>query len=743
MAKQPMSMEAMLDEERREVLALLENSQPRPKDPGVGRSSSPFTTPRSPVRSMLDIGDDLQSPVASPASPTCPSTKKSTPRLAPVRSMLDVGGPPTPPPVRSMLDVGDSPPGAKKVFSSPSSPIESTSRGGSGPHPRSMSDAASRPVEFGPRSSASRLDPTSRYQFSDILTKNSGQILPKRVTQGGKRTATSMAEVMRGNDPSGLVLPGDRGRHYSVGGTSLRLKDKSKSPNSRSLRSSSPANLLQQGRQMSPAGRAMLGDALDIDYNNAYRRLSDAALARSGGSLSELGRRKKSDDVAGTGRLTKDYLGPDGELLAEDSSEDNASSSEDEGERGRKAARSFGSATQKETGSGSPETTRTPRSLLAAAEEERLEVASKQPKYKYRSLLDEPEIRVTDPSGERIKQSKSGIHPATSFDLPPHSGTHTPMDSDTEADLTDIRRAQKLHLAMSQIIDNPESHRTIQIITRGEYAKLVQEAEEEHRRPRRYLVATDLSDESTHALEWAIGTVLRDGDTLLAIYCVDEETGIAPAEGASVPDEPKAMKEQAAAINLVATSKTPITPGGSVLPLHPRPSPLIQVSDAASGTVSVSPAPSSRERSKAEEERHRAVQEISDRVTKLLRKTRLQVRVIVEVLHCKNPKHLITEVIDLVSPTLVILGSRGRSALKGYGFCPARFVSCPTDFFVSCRVILGSFSNYLVTKSSVPVMVARKRLRKLGKKYKRLPATHQINNINNPTARSLASAKID
>lgn len=57
--------------------------------------------------------------------------------------------------------------------------------------------------------------------------------------------------------------------------------------------------------------------------------------------------------------------------------------------------------------------------------------------------------------------------------------------------------------------------------------------------------------------------------------------------------------------------------------------------------------------------------DISERVTKLLRKTRLQVRVIVEVLHCKNPKHLITEVIDLVNPTLVILGSRGRSALKG------------------------------------------------------------------------------
>ena len=38
---------------------------------------------------------------------------------------------------------------------------------------------------------------------------------------------------------------------------------------------------------------------------------------------------------------------------------------------------------------------------------------------------------------------------------------------------------------------------------------------------------------------------------------------------------------------------------------------------------------------------------------------------------------------------MTILGSRGRSALKG--------------------VLLGSFSNYIVTKSSVPVMVARRR----------------------------------
>ena len=287
--------------------------------------------------------------------------------------MLDVDTRP-PQQIRSMLDVGDSPPpiATKKVLSSPPSPVEPQPASRAG-HSRSMSDAASRPADFGPRSSAHRSnDPTSNYQFSDIITNNSGQALPKRVTQGGKQRS-SMAEIMRGNDVSNLVLPGDRGRHYSSVGPSVRLGNKSKSPDNRlSFRSGSPGGNLLQARPLSPVGRSMLGDALEIDYNNAYRRLSDAALARSGGSLSELGRRKKASDNAGAGRLAKDYLTPDGEMIVEDSSEDRASSSEDEKERGRKTARRFEDSKTQSAESTSPETKRTPRSLLAAAEEERM-----------------------------------------------------------------------------------------------------------------------------------------------------------------------------------------------------------------------------------------------------------------------------------------------------------------------------------------------------------------------------------
>lgn len=703
-----MSMEAMLDEERLEVLALLEGTASRTKSTGA-RSPSPFGSTRSPVRSMLDFDEP------SPSGQSSASGASRGHRPAPIRSMLDFDGPPKP--LRSMLDT-DSPPNTviKPAYSATNSPLASPRAHvmSHAAHPRSFSDAASKPAEFGPRAMMSpQADPTAGYQFSGIITNHVGQAMPKRVTQGGKRGV--MSEVMRGSDVQNLIIPGDGGRHYSVGSASAssnksktQSKSKSKSPGRLSMRSSSPGTHLLSGRHLSPAGRAVLGEATGMDMQNAYRRLSDANLARSGGSLAVLSHRKRSDDA----RLVKDYMSPDGEILNEESSdEDGGSTSDEEPNRGRRASRTPDTASLK-----SPimePKKRTSQSLLAAAEEERLEVAAAHPQYQYRSLLDDPEITVTNPSGERSKPAKPGIHPVTSFDYSSGTpGTRTPIDSDTEQDFTDIKRAQKLVISMTPILNAPDSNRAIRIIYRGEYAKVAQDAENEHRRLKKYIVASDMSEESTHALEWTVGTVLRDGDTMICLYCIDEETGIVSGDNAQAPEDPKATKEQAGAVNAVAHFRSSVVLGGiagasSLLPLR--------------SSDQMALPPPAAERTKAEDERERAINDITDRVTRLLRKTRLQVRVVVEVLHCKNPKHLITEVIDLVNPTLVVLGSRGRSALKG--------------------VILGSFSNYLVTKSSVPVMVARKRLRKQSK-YKRT-LVPQVNLLTNPAARSLANAKID
>ncbi|RSL38740.1 hypothetical protein CEP53_014616 [Fusarium sp. AF-6] len=674
--QQPMSIEAMLDMERQEVLALLGNPQPSQTSQDRMRSASPYTTPRSPVRSMLDI-DEQPAP--------------SSPRQA-VRSMLDTTSPP-PPKIRSMLDLDTPPSGPSKLAGTSTTPSSPVSKPASlAPstvgHTRSFSDAASNPVEFGPRAAGGRNDPVSGYQFSDIITRNTGQALPKRNTQG-----TSLGDTLRGLD---------REHRRSLGGAIGGQK--SMSPHNRlGSRSRSPGTVLAPGT-------AMLDDGQIFNLNNAYRRLTDANLASSGGTLSTLPLRPQDDGQSG--RLVKDYLGPDGEHL--ESSEDDDTFSSDDEDRGRKKApRTLNPDAKGETSEGSSGDGRKSRSLLAAADEERSKVASGQ-SYTYRSLLSEPEIKVTSPFGDNVKNtSRAAVHPNTSYNTGTVSTAASIIDSDEEADRDDIKTAQNLTISMSAIISTPESHRAIRMIYRGEYQKLVQQAEDEHHRLRKYLVATDMSDESTHALEWAIGTVLRDGDTLMAIYCVDEEQGIGDAN--QVPDDPKAMKEQAAAINTVANSKTPV-PAMTAVPEFMR----VSIRDSKNNTPNTSPAPSSRgERSRAEEDRRRAVKDISDRVVKLLRKTSLQVRVIVEVLHCKNPKHLITEVIDVVNPTLVVIGSRGRSALKG--------------------VILGSFSNYLVTKSSVPVMVARKRLRKQGK-YR---GVKQVNILSNPAAKSLSNARID
>ena len=638
-ANVPMSIDAMLDMERREVLALLENKPPPSESPErTRREASPYAMQRSPVRSMLDIDEEVPTDQA----------RRGSARQGPVRSMLDTDSPLPSPTLPSRPQGGSNTTPNSPVLTNaqlaPRSPSQSS-------HNRRMSDATFRPADFGPRAAGNRNDPTAGFKFSNINSAQQQQ-MPLRASQTGSRSQTrsgSLGEALRSSDLSTLQLPGERGRNSSNNGMRGR---NSKSPHDRlGSRSRSPATF---SPSMLGPGRAYLDDGQVLDINNAYRRLSDANLAFSQGSLSQLPMNKPSADP-GEGRLIKDYLGPDGEHLGS-SEEEDPYSTDDEQVRGRKKEPralnpdAKGESDDGEFRSGSAgKAPRKTHSLLAAAEEERKQISGK---YQYRSLIPEPEIKVTNTSGETSKH-KNAVHPHTSFDHKPGSATPSMVDSDEEADYDDIRRAQKLSFSMTNVISNAEAHRAVRIIYRGEYNRIAQAAEDEHRRLRKYMVATDLSDESTHALEWAIGTVLRDGDTLIAIYCVDEDTGITADDTGLAPDDSKAMREQAAAVNSISSSKS--APGG----LHLR-------GESVVNTPGGSPAGSARgERNKAEEERYHAVRGITDKVLRLLRKTQLQVRVVVEVLHCKNPKHLITEVIDLVSPTLVVIGSRGRSALKG------------------------------------------------------------------------------
>lgn len=153
-----------------------------------------------------------------------------------------------------------------------------------------------------------------------------------------------------------------------------------------------------------------------------------------------------------------------------------------------------------------------------------------------------------------------------------------------------------------------------------------------------YLVATDLSEEAAYALEWTIGTVLRDGDTLLAVYAVDEETGTGGESNSVAIGEGATQMQDAAAIVRTLSNQDSLgadSPGFS----------NIEQSTASLTENGSTDRHDVKTMDKAERERHFATEEITDRCVKLLRKTKLQARVVVEVFHCKSPKHMITEVV--------------------------------------------------------------------------------------------------
>lgn len=182
-----------------------------------------------------------------------------------------------------------------------------------------------------------------------------------------------------------------------------------------------------------------------------------------------------------------------------------------------------------------------------------------------------------------------------------------------------------------KVDSNISQSRVIQTITRGNFFKLV----DPQIKPKMFLLCMDFSPESIFALEWALGTVLVDGSVLF-IVCVIEEN-----------DSNHQLKGNT--LNESAREKTRL------------------------------------------DMLNRAKQQVLN----LLKLTKLQIHIVIEIIHHPIPRHLILEFIDNIQPTLVVVGSKGLSAIKG--------------------VLLGSLSNYLVTKSTVPVMVVREKLKKINR----------------------------
>lgn len=603
MSKPTMSLEAAADEERRLVLTQLEG---KPKSPR--RAESPVV----PVRSMLDVSSG---PVPRHGS------------IAGIGVGITAGASgPQSPTYRSMLDI--------------TSPITSPSQQPIA-NPLSFPLTAQTPKQEQRRSSVDSLSrPGAPRAMAAAISGDLGAL------PGFSRTKES--------------------RHSSamVGGSSTspssRTTPRSQSPGGNTLSIVVPAASLPPNAYVTDSGKV-------VDMDKAYRKLSNKSHESS--SFSTV-----NNEEGDNARVHKDALvNEDNEAAVEDSDTDEEPSTDEdeltsEASRGRRRSRrkkgSTGSegdrddseaGTESTLGMGQAHGPREARSLMAAAEEERELSLPYNPTsaitdsylgkkvsshYPVKSLL-EPSIAITTPTGEKLTPKKAGVFPQTSFDQNPASVASSAASSEFDGDFSDIKRAQKMSINVSQL-DTTVPNRAIRTILRGDWAAMEDEISDGRRRARLYLVATDLSDEAIYALEWTIGTILRDGDTMIAMYAVDEEAANNRSSDSDAKNnaqigeglkEAQEMKESMA----IQTEKTKQHPIVAHNPSALAPSPYMPATETMSLTGSVD----ARVHTKVEMERFHHVEDVSQTCIRLVRKTRLQVRIFVEVVHCKSPKHML------------------------------------------------------------------------------------------------------
>lgn len=327
-----MSLEAALDEERKAIMEILERQAGNKKPAAPPRRSDSPAETRSPIRSMLDVGDDAHSRKGS-----------SPPPAMRYRSMLDVEPGATPPPG------GHS---AKSSVSDAPSAAGST---------RSTGDLSLSRADVPGRHTSPGRDPLTEYQFSDIITSQIGQSLPmpKRNQVSGRNSAASPLAQTHAPPPPAIELP-----RHSISGPVVRRGRQSLSVSPHGRRGSATAASPQpaaQPQEKSNKRVMTLDSGHSLNLDKAYKNLSNASLMASAGPLSSLAYQKAQGQAAGEGRLEKTYVGPDGEGIYSSSEEEElADEGDEEDGRGRDTAPRVTNSSE-----GSPET------LLAAADDER------------------------------------------------------------------------------------------------------------------------------------------------------------------------------------------------------------------------------------------------------------------------------------------------------------------------------------------------------------------------------------
>ncbi|BFZ57129.1 hypothetical protein PYCC9005_004179 [Savitreella phatthalungensis] len=448
---------------------------------------------------------------------------------------------------------------------------------------------------------------------------------------GGSSNAGSIISSAAGGSAGGVMSPGSSTGSGMIGAGSASKHRASFGTSSRPTfnftiqRPSSPSlSSTRSSRRSNSPGRT----PDDAAWRGAHRKLSEQALQHSSGSLSQLPPSALYKKQQEKDQVFKDH-DPDN-AIESDSESDDSSEDEDSG---------------KKKGSG-PELGRRPEerppmSLAQAAENERLDIIrDHSARVLARQRLDyglNAIISDNSPSATRRKQ----VRPNTSFMDEAHLNTPENSDEEEERDW----RLRDLTILKSDPLE--DDGRIICTLQRGGFVQAVERV----KRTRTYVVAVDLSPQAQYALEWTIGTVMRDGDICRIVNVIEYDE--------------REERKTAESLKL---------------------------------------------------ERKSCLEEIMVDAKQFLQRTRLEVKIEIEVIHHERPKHLLTEIIDTTMPTMVIIGSRGRANMTG--------------------ILLGSFSNYIVNKSSVPVMVARKRLRRGGSKKRKivLPTTVRMPNNGIATA---------
>ena len=188
-----------------------------------------------------------------------------------------------------------------------------------------------------------------------------------------------------------------------------------------------------------------------------------------------------------------------------------------------------------------------------------------------------------------------------------------------------IRHAQSLFLHEGAV-DNSKPHRTLQIIRRSLAPGAEIEADNNDRPSRTYCLASDLSEEAEYALKCTIGSILRDGDTLCVTYAIGNGQGIPIGSGAKV------MKD-AADIDKAAPVSLKVSFAKKLLKALPSKSSTPKSIDRAFSSPQL--------------DRNHSIERLTRLCIGLLRKTPLQVKLVVEVVHCKDPRHCLLEVVSL------------------------------------------------------------------------------------------------